>query len=191
MINETNQHVFRASYSVLNTWATGDWQRATEMYFKLDTFENEAMKQGKELHEQWANEIKATGKMPAVFGAKELTKPEVEIKKEKKLNDWLELVGVIDCLDVLDDGYVLFDWKTGKTTVTADTCQFKVYQILFPEAKRAEIHHYDQYKKQVNVSIAHLTDQTLKEGIEWVLTLASEMHHYFTQNDLYDRLKKQ
>lgn len=178
--------MFRASYSILNAWSSGNWQRAIEMYFKLPYEPTPQMIMGSEFHKEWENEINTNKTMPKVFGGMALKDPQTELKIVKQLTDWLELVGVIDCYD---DG-TIYDWKTGKSKQNADGFQLKVYQILLPKAKRGEVHHYDQYKKEVNVSMVHLTEKTLEEAIEWVMTFSSEMHHYLEKNNLYEQLGK-
>jgi len=37
------------------------------------------------------------------------------------------------------------------------------------------------------MSILHLTDKTLEDGINWVVTIGSEMFSYFNENQLYER----
>jgi len=179
------KQVFRASYSTLRLWEQGRWQQAINAYFKLQPYTNKYIEYGIKKHKEWADEIEKTGNFPKIFGTKKLKDPKVEIKLEKQLSDWLELVGVID----LYDDEIIYDWKTGQTSSStyANGFQPKVYQILFPKAKRAELHHYNQYNKKVDMSILHLTDKTLEDGINWVVTIGSEMFSYFNENQLYER----
>ena len=179
---------FRASFSTLSAWDSGAWQRAIESYFKLSEFSTKQMRAGKKLHEDFEVEIQKTSCMPKVFGAKPLIEPETELKIVKQLDDWLELVGVIDCYS---DG-VIYDWKTGVSTSEsyAGSMQPRVYQILKPEAIRAEIHHYNQYNKKTDMSIIYLTDVTREIAKDWVITISSQMHSYFTENKLYERFQK-
>jgi len=180
---------FRASYSILNVWQSGNYERAVEMYFKLKEFTTRAMHEGKEKHKEWEEEVKKTGKMPIVFGGKQLFNPKTELKIVRQLDDWLELVGKIDLLDET----TIYDWKYGKIPSEryANGFQPKTYQILIPKAKRAEIHHYDPISKRADMSIIHLTEKTLKDAIEWCVTNASEMHSYFQDNKLYERFQAQ
>lgn len=178
---------FRASFSVLEQWSQGNWDRATQMYFKLTDFTNEYIKAGRQWHKDWEAEINKTGCYPEVFGGKKIKNFDTEIKVEKKLSDWLELVGVIDLW--LPDQKTIVDWKSGMTPSTqyARGYQPKVYQILFSEAKRFEIYHFNQYTHKVDMSIVHLTKKTMDEGLNWVITWGSEMHEYLTTNNLYER----
>lgn len=179
---------FRASYSTLNLWSSGNYQRAIEGYFKLRSFTTPAMQAGKEWHNIWESEVNTTGCMPKVFGGQKLIKPKTELKLVKQLDDWLELVGVID-LQHGENGENLVDYKTGKTTSDsyANSFQPRVYHILIPEATRFEFRHYDHSTKRTDTSIVHLTPTTLNKGIDWVVTYASEMHSHLLKNDLYKK----
>lgn len=182
---------FRASYSILEQWSQGKWDRATKMYFKLMDFTNKYIEAGRKFHKDWEQEINKTECYPEVFGGKEIEGEfETELKIEKDLSEWLELVGVID-LWLPDEG-VIIDWKSGSTPSTqyANGFQTKVYQILKPEAKRAEIHHFNQYNHKTDMSIVHLTDKTLDDGINWVLTWASEMFSYLEENKLFEKFNE-
>ncbi len=178
---------FRASFSVLSAWQSGNYDRATEMYFKLKKFATPAMVEGKRLHKEWKKEVDITKCLPKVFGGKKLNNPHTEVKLVKQLDDWLELVGVVD----LEDLPTLADYKTGVTPseTYANSMQLKVYQILFPTATKAEIYHYNQHTKETDMSIVHLNDKTLEESINWVVTLSGEMHDHFEKNGLYERFK--
>lgn len=177
---------FRASYSTLAAWARGDYDLALGMYFKTATFDNDAMRLGRALHDEWEQEIKASGCMPQVFGAKPLPKGwAAEVFATKQLADWLVLRGKLD----LRTPEVGFDWKSGVTPSTqwANSMQHKVYQVLYPQLKRFEYHAFNPYAKRslaVTVSIVHLTPKTLEEGVEWLVTHAGEMKHYIEQNNL-------
>lgn len=179
--------MLRASYSILSKWASGDWQGATEMYFRLKEIETPPMKFGKDKHKEWEKEVNKNKRFPEVFGGREIGKFETELKVEKKLTDWLMLVGVIDLW--LPEEATVVDWKTGviSSEQYSNSFQMPVYQILKPEAKRFEFHRLNQYNKKVDMSIGYLTEKTLSSGIDWVITHASEMHSYFEENGLYDR----
>lgn len=110
---------FRASYSVLSKWATGlpDYQEeAVRMYFKMPSDTASYMKEGQDLHKEWENEVINNKRMPAVFGGKPLSpKHYTERKIVADVNEWLEIVGVIDLLEYvpLIDGWQVTDYKSG------------------------------------------------------------------------------
>lgn len=184
--------VFKASYSTLSFWAKGDYDKAIEMYFKVSKFDNEAMRLGRALHDEWEKEIKASGRMPQVFGGRELPADHaVEVFARKMVAPWLELRGKLD-LRTPDTGY---DWKSGTTPSTqyANGYQHKIYQILYPAMTKFEYHAFNPYVKRsqaVTVSIVHLTPKTLEEGVEWLVTQASEMKNYIEVNNLEQHFAK-
>lgn len=183
---------FRASYTVLSTWARGDWERAVKQYFKLEDFTTPAMAMGKSYHEDWAKETKKTKRLPKVFGGKKLKNPKPEIKLVVPVEPWLNLVGVIDCYDEP----TIYEYKTGKQSSEkyASSVQTGLYGVLSTlsnmYADRAEIWHYDQHSKKTDMSIVWLTDEAIKSAYDWLITYASEMHDYFTENKLYERFKR-
>ena len=181
------QPKFRASYSILNTWASGDYERTVKYYFKLEQFTSPAMAEGNRYHEQWAAEILANKAFPKIFGERKLNNPVVEKYLKVSIKDWLDLSGKIDCLDAP----LVIDWKTGKQSseAYASAKQVGVYGVLCTLSNiyvdRGEIHHFDQYQNKVDMSQVWITDELLRDSLNWIETLSSEIHNYFLQNDLY------
>jgi hypothetical protein len=184
-------HKLRANYSFLSTWASGDWNRAIEGYFKLKTFTTPQMEMGKKFHKEWEEEVKKTQKLPFVFDSKPLKNPLTEIYGVVELADWLLLSGVVDCYD--EGTGIIYEYKTGKQSSEsyANTRQPSIYALLLTESghtpKKVEIHHYDQYKKQSDMSIVWVTPQLIADGLEWVTSLGAEAHNYFVENSLYEK----
>jgi hypothetical protein len=147
------------------------------------------MEEGKRFHKLWADQITEFKESPTEIGAIKFINPIAEIKKTVSINDWLDLVGVIDCYDKP----IIYEWKTGKSSSEsyASSEQIGVYGVLATLAglyvEKAEIHHYDQYLKKSDFSIVWVTDEMLKNSLNWIETLASEMHNYFNENKLYDK----
>lgn len=177
--------VYRFSFSILSAWAGNDWERAVAMWMREPFAPTPQMELGKKLHEEWEAEGRATGCLPAVFGGKPLNKPrfEKETKREFMLNDWLQIVGV---LDVNEADIDITDYKSGVTPATAysNGWQHKVYHVLYPQAKRFIYRVFNPYTKTVTVAIVHLTPQTLQQGVEWILTNGSDMRAYLEANEL-------
>lgn len=180
---------FRASFTILNQWASGNWEQAIKTYFKLDKFITPAMQEGREWHEKWAKHIMETKTLPIEFGGKKLNDPIAEQKTVIGLGDWLDLVGIIDCYD----SPVVYEWKTGKSSseVYAGTKQGGIYAMLATFNKKyvekIEIHHFDQYRKTADMSIIWVTPELMHDAYNWVTTIAGEMHTYFIENNLYQR----
>lgn len=187
-----NKNKFRASYSVLSLWASGNWENAIRAYFKLGTIETKAMKDGKRIHEEWGKEIIEKCSLPKVFGGKKLNNPEVEKKIVIGLADWIDLVGVIDCVD----DQIIYEFKTGKKTSEnyANEKQVFMYGLLLNrflggfKYKKAEIWHYDQTIKKCDMSIVYFTDKIMEDTENWIIAQSGEMHNYCLENKLYEQL---
>lgn len=181
----------RANFSFLSTWASGDWNRAIEGYFKLKTFTTPQMEAGKDFHKKWEDATKETGYLPKVFGDVKISNPLTELYSVVELDDWLLLSGVVDCYD--PDFGVIYEYKTGKQSseAYANTKQPAVYALLLTESghkpRKIEIHHYDQYKNKSDMSIVWVTPQLIADGLEWVTSLGAEAHNYFVTNSLYEK----
>jgi len=182
---------FRASFTVLSLWAKGGYEDAVKAYFKLDRYVSPQMAEGKEYHEVWQKHITEKTCLPEVFGSRKLEKPQAELKLVVPVHDWLELVGVIDCYD----RPTIYEFKTGSSKTSLDYAndfQTAVYGVLATlsglYADRAMIYHYDQYSRKPDMSMVWLTDRLLKDGLNWIESLAGEMHHYLETNNLYQQL---
>lgn len=183
----------RVSYSILNSWAHGDIDRATAPYRGEKTPATEAMEFGKKMHEKWERETLRTGCLPKIFGGRKLESPELELstKKMRTLKDWCVLVGVLD----VKDGATGVDYKTGNSSASnyLTSKQHECYQILYPELTRFEyyclnqhLHHTDN--DHITVGAVYLDGDTLRDGLEWVLTMSAELREYLINNGLGDKL---
>lgn len=182
--------IFRASYTILSTWASGNWEQAIKYYFHLEKFVTPAMVAGREAHKKWEEHINATKTLPTEFAApKPLVNPQTELKLTVHIAPWLDAVGVIDCLDEP----IVYEFKTGKSDSEfyARSYQPAFYAMLATYnnklVTRSELHHYDQYTKKADMSIVWITDEQLRNALEWCQTLGAEMHNYFLTNGLYQR----
>ena len=183
----------RVSYSILNSWAHGDIERAVAPYAGVDIESTEAMEYGRQKHADWEKETKRTGRLPKKFGGRKLSSPRLELstKKVRKITDWCYLSGVLDVLD----GDTAIDYKTGKASASdyLSSKQHECYQILYPNITRFEYYCCNQHlhrgdDRHVTVSVAYLDKNTLKDGIEWVLTMAAELREYLINNGMANKL---
>lgn len=187
-----NKPKFRASYTVLSMWDSGRWEDAISTLFKLEAYENDAMRDGKLLHDAWQKETEETGCLPAVFGGTPLVKPETELKIVVQVYDWLEIVGVID---VYDDGDV-HEHKSGvlSSNTYARSKQAGLYAVIALRsgrtAKRLFLNHYNQYDKTADISVVWVTEKLLEETMDWVESVSQDMYNYLIENKLYDRFGK-
>lgn len=177
--------MMRVSYSMLAAFYSGDVDRAVAPFVGAGVEPTKAMVEGKNLHLDWERIGKDTGRLPDIFGGEQFKNPSIEYgnKKARQLNDWLELSGM---LDVLDDGTDGVDYKTGVSSAGdyANGWQHKVYQILYPTMKRFHYHAHNQYTKQNTYALCHLTPRTLEDGLEWVISTASDLKAYLENSGI-------
>lgn len=180
---------FRASFTTLNLWQQGRYQDAVACYFHLPTYKSPEMVDGSDWHKRWSQHINDTHTMPIEFGSAKLTNPITEVKKVVSVADWLDLAFIAD----LVDGSTIYEFKTGSTPSQSylTSNQIGVYAVGLTLDKhfinRGEIHHYNQYSKKADCSYLWITDELLKDSLNWIETLASEMHQYLLTNNLYER----
>lgn len=163
----------RVSHSLLAAWERRDYETAISWFLGLPAGDYGTYGDGRAFHKKWDKETVRTGCLPKVFGGKKLNNPKPEHKIVKQLNDWLTLVGVMDNLDLP----VMYEYKTGRSSAGAyaNGHQHCVYQLLEPRLLLAEYYAYNQYTDEVTFERVHLNEETLRQGVEWVVTLASDM----------------
>lgn len=177
----------RTSFTVMNLWARGNWREAIKQYFKLDYFETPAMKEGKEYHKKWSEYIKKNKEFPEDLGGNKLIKPQTELKLEVDLEDWLQLVGVIDCVD----NKIIYEFKTGITESddSGYINQVGVYSVLAKknniDVEKCKIIHFNQYTKKIDTSVYWISKALYNNAKNWIETLSADMHDYFVKNNLY------
>lgn len=179
----------RASYTFLNKWASGDWQGATEMYFRLDSFTSRQMAEGRDYHESWKEETDKTGKLPKVFGGFDLISPKTELELIVPVQKWLDLKVIIDCLDAP----VIHEYK--RTGASPDSYARSKQASLYAVActlkgivvDKAQYHTYDPATNQVGTASVWLTDKIIDETYDWLITYASEVYNYFQENNLFEQ----
>jgi hypothetical protein len=183
-------YIYKASFSTLDVWYKGDYERAIKYYFKLDKFQSPEMAQGEELHKRFKRFIDKEKKLPAIFGGRPLAKPFIAEKfLNAQVDSWLELRGRLD----LHDGTIITDFKTGQKTANeyANSWQGAVYSVLCTLCKipvtAVDYHTYDQYSKKAGFARVWVTDKLLEDGYNWILTYSSEMHDYLLKNGLYQK----
>ena len=177
---------FRASHTVLSLWASGRYDDAIDAYFKIPGFVTPQMEAGKAYHEKWEAHIKKNKTFHDELGGDKLKEPKSELKIVQEVYDWLDLVGVIDCLD----GDQIYEFKTGVKSSSSfgSTFQVGVYGLLcklkgIPVSSCVVI-HYNQYTKKTDRSIFWITPRMLDDALNWVETYAGEMKEYIEKNDI-------
>ena len=183
------KHIFRASYSILKLWDSGQKQEAIKAYFKLPRFVTKEMEDGINFHKAWEEEIKRTKCLPKLFGTRQLIDPQVEAKYEMPVTDWCEFVFKPD----LVDGLWLTDFKTGTKELGyyLDDKQLPVYALFLAKkgitVDRGVIRKYNQYEKTIDVGFVWLTPDRIAEAKKWLIKNITEMSDHFEAENLWDK----
>jgi len=188
------QNIFRASFSVLNSWSKGYAKDAIDMYFKLPRETNQFMEDGLKYHKSWQEYIEKNKKLHPQLSSlnKPLNDPKCELKLEMPINDHIEFVGIIDCLDEP----ILYEFKSGTkpSSEYANSVQMDLYSMLLKyhgyNTERGFYLHFDQYVKETDSAMVWLTDQRRANALEWLLEKAEQMHEYLTDSKLYEIYSK-
>lgn len=181
----------RVSYSILASWAQGDIDRAVAPFVGTYVEPNEYMIEGKKLHEAWEAETEKTGAMPKLFGGAKLVKPLTEKRTKKAVllpapYDWIEFVCVLDVLHG-PGGKVGVDYKMSRSKVANDflnSFQHRTYQLVYPTLERFDYCVYNPSSKTTTYAMAHLTKQTLTEGIEFIITHTGDLRNFLEQENI-------
>jgi hypothetical protein len=176
----TANKILRVNYSLLRLLEDGRYEEAVAYYHGVSRKPTQAMQAGSYFDKLWEKEMLETGRMPQVFGARELKDPKIQVRLERQLTDWLVLHGKPD----LVEPDTITDFKTGVTEATsyAASKQHKVYQILLPDRKYFDYRAYNQYAQLCTMQRIHLTAQTLSEGLEWVVDNAMMLRTILLDN---------
>lgn len=183
--------IFRASYSILNSWERGYAQDAINSYFKLERKTNIYMEAGLKFHKAWEDYINKNKEIHPQLSTKKikLKNPICELKLEMPINDHMEFVGVIDCLDEP----TILEFKSGTNSASnyASSKQVPLYSLLAEyhgyKVNKGIYYHWNQYFKETECSMIWLTDQVKKEAKKWLVKVGDEMYNYLLINKYYEK----
>lgn len=198
----------KLSYSIINAWASGNWEEAVSMYLGKDLPENPYLTLGKMFHEKWEKYILETSKMPDELGGQHIDNPIVETKYQKliSMGDKYQILlrGVID-LECVEDGEVILqDHKCGigKASSYVDSMQLNYYKLLRPHATIGRYACHNPYKCEAlcqakkldkhacyGYGIKFLNDDNTENALNHIITYGSEIIQYLEVNKLLKDFK--
>ena len=186
------KNIDSASYSILNAWKQGQREEALKSYFNIPRPVTPQMIAGRKFHKQWQKETEATGKLPRIFGDKQLNNPKCEQKYVIDLTgrlSWLTLVGVLDTETETE----IFDYKSGISSSSQYANNEQIYMyalmkyLLGDPKQMGVVFHYNQYIKKVDVSYAWFTKARLKKVSDWIENVASDMYSVIVKENYYEK----
>ena len=182
----------KLSYSILNAWASGEWEQAVSYYLGKDFPATAQMELGRLKHETWEKEIKRTKEIPQELGGGLLNKPVVEQKYSKiiPLSDEYQILlrGMPD----LTDEKTIYEWKTGLTEPAGyiDSFQMAYYRLLLPKVELGIYKCFNPYTKEVKTGIRFLSNKDAEQALEHIITFGSEIIQYLEANKLVTNFKE-
>jgi CRISPR/Cas system-associated exonuclease Cas4 (RecB family) len=183
-----SEPILRASFTLMKLWSNGQIDDAVKTYLRHPRETTPAMQAGLEHHKMWELEVQRTGNLPLIFGGKKLADPLTERRYEAQVTPWMSLRGVIDCFE----GDTIHEFKTGVMPANdyANSRQVEVYAWLLAEnginARKAFYHVYHQHLHEVESAMVWITDERLRDAVEWMVTFGSDIHNYFVENHIYE-----
>ena len=175
----------RVSYSLLSAWARGQVDQAVSIYCHLPGVTNQAMIEGRNIHEEVSNLLKEN-KTPKWMNNIKFNNPKSEIKIIVPYNELFDLSAVFDILDEP----LLYEIKTGGTNSMdwLGEMQIPVYFLVAEIAKiqlnSAHLVHYNQKTDETDLAIYHNSKFVRDTARNWIDSLAPEIHEFFSKEGL-------
>jgi len=178
----------RLSYTLLNLWDRGDVQGAVDTYLHLDKPMNQAVIEGREIHEQIAEYIDKHNCFPEWLFKYDLITPETEKEVIVSYNDLFDLKCYMDCYDMGTE--TLFEFKTGVSDSLnyTRTWQLPLYFLIGELAslpiKSGILVHHNQHTKTTDYTVMHNNKETKDLARNIIDSIGPEIRDYFLQEGL-------
>jgi len=170
---------------LLNAWEKGLIDQAVSIYCHLPGITNQAMIDGKNIHEEVSKLLKEN-KKPKWMENIKFKNPKSEIKIIIPYNELFDLSAIFDILDEP----LLYEIKTGETN-SMDWLREMQIPFYFLVAKIAKIPlisahlvHYNQKTDQTDFAIYHNSKFVCDTARNWIDTLAPEIYEFFLKEGL-------
>lgn len=180
----------KLSYSIIDAWASTNFEQAISYYLGDDFPATPAMELGRLKHEIWANHTLKHKTLHEDFGGGELVDPIVEQKYEKLIpfsEDYQILLrGRLDLSHTENGAITVEDYKCGlmKPSAHVDKFQLDYYKLLVPAASLGRYRCYNPYTGDVQVGIKYLDTSNAQAALEHILTFGGEIIQYLEANKL-------
>lgn len=180
----------KLSYSILNAWASGNYEQAVSYYLGQSTPPTPAMQLGSLKHQIWEQHTKRTGELHPDFGGGWIHHPIVEQKYEKIIpfSDEYQILirGIIDLEHTTDNIRTIEDYKCGQTPASqyVDGFQLCYYKLLRPRAEIGVYRCFNPYTEEVTKGVRFLDDRDAELALEHIVTHGGDMIQYLETQKL-------
>lgn len=193
----------KLSFSILNSWSSGNFEDAIAMYLGKELPENPYFVLGKQMHERWEKHILKTGTMPPELGGQSLVNPVVEQKYQKviPMGDKYQILlrGVIDLEAEEGADIIIQDHKcgVGRASGYTSSMQLDYYKFLRPKATLGRYACHNPYKCEVlcqknnleihqcyGYGLKFLNEENAEKALNHIITYGGEIIQYLEANRL-------
>ena len=182
----------KLSYSIINAWASGNYEQAVGYYLGQDFPATPAMELGRLKDDLWSNYAVKYKEIHPEIGGGKLTDPKVQVKYEKIIpfSDDIQILvrGVPDTTD----GSILYEYKCGMTTASQyiDKLQMDYYKLIKPDLMIGYYLCFNPYNNTYTKGIKYLNTSNAEQAMEHLITYGGELIDYLQAQKLlknYDR----
>jgi len=163
-------------------------------YLKKSTLSSPEILDGRIYDQVWQEEIDTKRQLHIGRSLIKFHNPKTQVKLEVDYLDRFQLVGVMDALDLIQEGEdgdkILYEFKTGTTSSLeyADGHQIKMYFFIAGlkgiPIKTSRVIRYNQYKDEADITIFHNTETQRLDAENYIQTLGSEIYFEFEKQGI-------
>lgn len=190
----------KLSYSIIDAWERGDFERAVGMYLGDELPATPYMELGRTMHELSAKYTMRTKQLLPQLGGHKVREPIVEQKYQKlfPFSDDIQILlrGIIDLEETTDRGQIITDHKFGRTRSGAylKKMQLDYYKLLRPAIVEGRYRAQDPYKCKAlctddhhvcyGLGVKFLTRKNSEQALEHLMTYGGEIIDYLQSQRL-------
>lgn len=176
----------KLSYSIINAWASGNYEQAIGYYLGQDFPATAAMELGRLKDQLWSDYAVKNREIHPEIGGGKLNNPVVQQKYEKLIpfSDDITILlrGVPDTLD----NPILYEYKCGMTTASQyiDKLQLDYYKLLLPDLTIGYYLCFNPYNNTYTKGIKYLNRSNAEAAMEHLITHGGELIDYLQAQKL-------
>lgn len=176
----------KLSYSIINAWASGQYEQAVSYYLGKDFPATAAMELGRVKDDQWSNYAVKHKEIHPEIGGGKLSDPKVQIKYEKIIPFSDEYQILLRGVPDTTDGGELYEYKCGMTTAGQyiDKLQMDFYKLLKPDLFIGYYLCFNPYNNTYTKGIKYLNRSNAETAMEHIITYGGEIIDYLQAQKL-------
>ena len=160
----------------------GQWKDLTNMLNRVQKEPTPAMVDGLRIHKEIEQHITMHNAFPDWLFKGELVLPKCEEKVVINYDEFFDISGIFDCVDLATK--TLYEFKTGTQSSIdwARTHQIPLYFMLLGrlnrDVEKAYLIHYNQHNKTKDWVVIYNSPEMIEKANNYVLTYGGEIRNY-------------